>query len=119
MKTTGAQLFRKLNVLLAILLCSVLAFVQPVTAQAASHPDAVLQQSLDVAEKAPLVLLGGHFISGEALGVPQLERALLAPLVSSLLHRLYPIDKGAAPSPHASSVSKDDCGLYTILTKGP
>ncbi|MCP2045116.1 hypothetical protein L1278_003177 [Pontibacter sp. HSC-36F09] len=53
------------------------------------------------------------------MGVPPLERALLAPLVSSLLHRLYPVDKGAAPSPYASPVSKDDCNLHTILTKGP
>lgn len=119
MKTTGAQLLQKLNVLLAVLLCSVLAFAQPVTAQPASKSGELHQYSLNDTKEAPPALLAGHFISGEALGASQIDKSLLFPLICSLLHKLYLVSNGAAPAPHSYPASRGDCGLHTILIKGP
>jgi hypothetical protein len=118
MKTTGAQLLQKLNVLLAVLLCSVLAFAQPVTAQPASKSGELHLYSLNDTDEAPLTLLAGHFISGESLGASQVDKSLLFPLVCSLLHKLYSAGNGAAPAPHSYPASRGDCGLHSILIKG-
>ncbi|SIT81873.1 hypothetical protein [Pontibacter indicus] len=120
MKTTVAQVLKKLNVLLTILLCGVLTIALPATVQANNLPKRLFQESTNTVEEAPLAFFLGDYTPGEVVGLPQLERSLLAPLFYLLLQKIYPNGKGAIPAVvHASSASKDDCGLYIIQTKGP
>ncbi|WP_018478875.1 hypothetical protein [Pontibacter roseus] len=119
MKPTGRQVLTKLNVLLAVLLCSVLAYALPVAAQAAAHPEeSVIQKRLNTADEAPLVLLAGKCTSGEE-GILQLDKSLLLPLFYSLLQKLYAGGPGTATAPNSYPASRGDCGLHTIFTKGP
>lgn len=119
MKTTVAQVLKKLNVLLTILLCGVLTIALPATVQANNLPEGLYQESTNTVEEAPLAFFLGDYTPGEVVGLPQLERSLLTPLFYLLPQKNYPNGKGAIPAPHASAASKDDCGLYIIQTKGP
>ncbi|MDX5481884.1 MAG: hypothetical protein LPK07_09390 [Hymenobacteraceae bacterium] len=119
MKTTGIQVLKKLNVLLAVLLCGVLAFAMPVTVKAAPAQDAAPQEVTDLAAENQLVLFAGEVSSGEPEAVLQLDRSFLTPILQVLLQRLYPQATTTAPAPHSYPASKGDCGLHTILTKGP
>ncbi|MFD2513285.1 hypothetical protein ACFSRY_05360 [Pontibacter locisalis] len=117
MNVTGIQVFKKLNILLAVLLCSLFAFAIPVTTKAAT--DATHQESIHLAAESPLVLFAGEVSSGEPEAVLLLNKSLLTPILSAILVRLYPENANIAPAPHSFPASKGDCGLHTILTKGP
>lgn len=119
MKITGMQVFGKLKILLAVLLCSVLAFAMPVTVKAAPTPDAAYQDNIDFTAENQLVLFAGEVSSGEPEAVLQLDKSLLTPILQVLLQRLYPQNTCKASAPHSYPASKGDCGLHTILTKGP
>ncbi|GAB3201166.1 hypothetical protein ABID22_003392 [Pontibacter aydingkolensis] len=119
MKSTGIQIYKKLNLLLAVLLCSMLAFTIPITVKAAPTSDTAYQDNVDYSAENQLVLFAGEVCSGEPEAVLQLDKSLLAPILQVLLQQLYPNLQNASPAPHSYPASKGDCGLHTILTKGP
>ena len=115
----GIQVVKKLHVLLAVLLCSVLAFAMPGTVKAVPATVVAQQESLDHTSEQQQVLFAGEVSSGESEGVLQLDRSLLTPILQVLLQQLYPLTSSTAPAAHSYPASKGDCGLHTILTKGP
>jgi hypothetical protein len=119
MKTTGIKAIKKLHVLLAVLLCGVLAFAMPVPVHATPSDVTAQQDIVNLSNDSPLVLFAGEISSGEPEAVLQLDRSLLAPILQVLLQKLYPQAIHTAPAPHSYPASKGDCGLHTILTKGP
>ncbi|MDX5435587.1 MAG: hypothetical protein LPK03_00220 [Pontibacter sp.] len=114
----GIQVIKKLNVLLAVLLCSVFAFALPVTVKAAPVWDTEQQENVGFSAENQLVLFAGEVSSGEPEAVLQLDKSLLTPILQ-ILQKLYPKTIHTAPAPHSYPASKGDCGLHTILTKGP
>ena len=119
MKTLGTQATKMLHVLLAVLLCSMMAFAMPVTVKAAPATDAAQQESVGHTSEHQQVLFAGEVSSGESEAVLQLDRSLLTPIIQFLLQNLYPYTPASSPAPHSYPASKGDCGLHTILTKGP
>ena len=111
-------MLKKLKVLLAVMLCSMLAIAIPVSLQAAPTEAADQQRQIEHAEDASL-LLAEEVNSGEVEAVLILDKSLLTPLFYSLLQHLYPNSLGTSPAPLPCPASKDDCGLHNILTKGP
>ncbi|MHA6248263.1 hypothetical protein ACXYMU_10030 [Pontibacter sp. CAU 1760] len=108
-----------MNILLAILLCSVLVSAIPVTARAAQSPNVTQHDAIDLTLENQLVLFAGEVSSGVPEAVLQLDKSLLAPVLHVLLQRLYPQGQRSVPAPHSYPASKGDCGLHTVLTKGP
>ncbi|WP_439882745.1 hypothetical protein ACSX1A_06150 [Pontibacter sp. MBLB2868] len=119
MKTMGIQVVKKLHVLLAVLLCGVFAFAMPVTVKAAPTQHAAQQSVVDLAAAQQIVLFAGDVTSGAPEAVLQLDRSLLTPILQVLLQQLYPLTSSTAPAAHSYPASKGDCGLHSILTKGP
>lgn len=119
MIATGIQVIKKLHVLLAVMLCAVLAFAMPVPVHAAPSQEATQQDLLDLSVEKQLVLFAGEISSGEPEAVLQLDKALLTPILRVVLQQLYPQAQNAAPAPHFHPASNGGCGLHTILTKGP
>ncbi|MBC5992205.1 hypothetical protein [Pontibacter cellulosilyticus] len=91
----------------------------PVTLKAAPVLDVSQQENVDFAAENQLVLFAGEVSSGEPEAVLQLDKSLLTPIFQVLLQQLYPSAQFTAPAPHSYPASKGDCGLHTILTKGP
>jgi hypothetical protein len=119
MKLTGIQVFKKLNILLAALLCSILAIALPVDLKAEPTIPADQQQLTNHTEEIPLLFVAGDATPGEAKGILQLDKTLLTPLLYALLLQLYPHPQDTVPSPQTYAATKSDCGLHTILIKGP
>ncbi|OKL40111.1 hypothetical protein [Pontibacter flavimaris] len=117
MKSVGIPLFKSITLLLAVLLCGILAFAVPATATAG--PAAARQESTTFADKAPFILVAGEITSGEAEGMLQLDRSLLTQHLQFFLQRFYPNTRDTTQAPHSYPASKGDCGLHTILIKGP
>ncbi len=105
-----------MGLLLAVVLCSLFAVAAPVSAEVAPAPQSGTVKS---AEQPAFTLIAGSVVSGEVEGVLQLDRAPLTPLLQAFLHTLYPQPQDTAQAPHSFPASKGDCGLHTILTKGP
>lgn len=117
MITRGASFLKKLSVLLALLLCTVLTFALPVVTHAAPSKEA--KQTLSVASDVSLVLTAGEVSSGDTKGVLQLDKAQLGRLFRTLLRQLYPQYAAFPAVPAFYAFSKTNCGLHSILTKGP
>lgn len=117
MKSVGIPLFKSITLLLPVLLCGILAFAVPATATAA--PAAARQESINVADQAPFILVAGEITSGGAEGVLQLDRSLLAQHLQFFLQNIYPQPQDTILPIRSYQASKGDCGLHTILTKGP
>lgn len=118
MESTGIQLFKKVNVLLAVLCCCVFTLAIPAPLQAAPPTDAAQVKSIGLAVENPLVVYVGN-VSCDPKDALLLERSLLTPVLLAWLQNLYPQNEVLAPTTRSFSASKDDCGLHTILTKGP
>jgi hypothetical protein len=117
MITMGASLLKKLSVLLAVLLCSVLTVALPVVTHAV--PDKAATQNIGVdKEDVALALTAGEVSSGDAEAVLQLDKALLGQLFRTLLQQAYPQHLISPAVPAFYAFSKED-HLHTILTKGP
>ncbi|WP_162055021.1 hypothetical protein [Pontibacter pamirensis] len=115
----GASCLKKLYVLLAVLLCSVLTLAVPVVSQAAS-PDIVASTlQVDADNESPFQLTAGDVSPGDAEAVLQLDKSPLSQVFQNLLQQKYPEQADAPAVPSFYSFSRRDCGLYTILTKGP
>ena len=119
MKLTGIQLLKKVNVLLAVLLCCVLAFSMPVPVKAAAKSYTTQQPSIESDTENPLDLYAGKVCAGETEAVLLLGKSLLTPVMQAILQHLYPNSNAAAPAPFSFPATKGDSGLHTILTKGP
>ncbi|WP_266202357.1 hypothetical protein [Pontibacter kalidii] len=117
MKSVGIPFLKSISLLLAVLLCGILAFAVPATVTAA--PTAAQQESITFADQAPFILVAGEITSGEAEGVLQLDRSLLTPLLQFFLQHIYPQPQDTTLPTRSYQASKGDCGLHTILTKGP
>lgn len=118
MGTEGIALLKKLNVLLAALLCCMFSVVVPAPVHAAPSAEAAQQESIDLTAGNTLVLIAGQ-TSGEAEAMLQLDRALLVPALQLMLQKLYYEVVCTAPAPHSFPASKGDCGLHIILAQGP
>lgn len=117
-KATMAPIFKKLSLLLAILLCSALAFMVPATVQAAPATETDL--SIHTSDEATFSVAAGEVSAGETEGVLQkTEQALFSPLSKVVLQLLYPQPqiKEAVPLQHSSHAGAKL--LHSILTKGP
>ena len=119
MKTTGIQLLKKLHVLLAAWLCCLLVIAIPVRLQATPTATAELQREIAQADDEDFLLVAGEVTSAEIQAVLLLDKFLLTPQYYALLHHLYPGTQSPLPASPPGAASKDDCGLHTILTKGP
>lgn len=115
----GASFFKKLYVLLAVLLCSVLTIAMPVAAQAASPNTVMHVPQVEEDDALPFQLIAGEVSPGDAEAVLQLDKAFLNQVFQDLLQHVYPEYSGGAAVPAFYSFSRRDCGLHTILTKGP
>jgi len=119
-KTTGVRIYKKLRLLLAVMLCCVLACAKPVVAQAAQH-EARLGQTpaVDAPYDAPFSFAAGELSPGAPEGMLQVDKVLLTPLLKQLIRQLY------ASKPVAKNTSQfvfcfsGTATRYSILTKGP
>jgi len=119
MKITGIQFFKKLGMWLAMLLCSLLTAMQPVPLQAAPARQTVAAGTVSPSDQDPLTLFAGETNVAEALGVLQLDKDLLIPILHAFLDKSYPQFKTSGAVHGAFPASKGDSGLHTILTTGP
>lgn len=117
MKLTGIQMFKKLSVLLAVLLCSVFVFAAPVAVKAAPSDDVAQWESIHLT-KYPLELVAGESSAGEVKGMLEVDRTMLTGLLQLFID-FYPQPVDAVPVLRSFPSSKDDCGLHTIFIKGP
>ena len=117
MITRGASFLKKLSVLLAVLLCSVLTVALPVITHATPAKAAIKSDGVDQ-EDASSALSAGEVSSSDAEAVLQLDKVLLGPLFRTLLQQVYPKHFISPPVPAFYAFSKED-RLHTILTKGP
>ncbi|MFD3003210.1 hypothetical protein ACFS7Z_22805 [Pontibacter toksunensis] len=113
----GASFLKKLSVLLAVLLCSVLTVALPVITHATPAKAATQSVGMDK-EDVSLALSAGEVSSGDAEAILQLDKALLGQLFRTLLQQVYPKYFISPAVPAFYAFSKED-HLHTILTKGP
>lgn len=105
--------------LLAVLLCSVSIIAMPVVAEAASPATETQSPDRSADDDSPSQLTAGDVSPGEAEAVLQLDKAVINQVLQNLLQHAYPKHSGSPAVPAFYSFSRRDCGLYTILTKGP
>lgn len=66
-----------------------------------------------------LILFAGEVSSGEPEAVLQFYKTSFLPLLRAYLHTLFSESNNIVAAPIDFQSSKGDCGLHTILTKGP
>lgn len=113
----GLSFLKKLYVLVAVLLCSVLLSAVPVASLAGPSSPVTQISGLAGSDDSPCTLTAGEVSSGEA--VLQLDKTLLIQLMQHVLQQNYPEHLAFPAVPAFYSFSKRDNGLHTILTKGP
>lgn len=74
---------------------------------------------MDGPANLPFAVKAGEVSSGDSEAVLQFEEFLLAQIVQNLLQQNYPLHSGSTAVPAFYTFSKGDCGLNSILTKGP
>ena len=119
MKKTGIRAFHELNILLAIMLCILFTCFLPATVKATPTSDKVSEVSVDNTLDSSQILFAGETSSNEPEGMLRINRNILLPALHIVLQTLYPQTNLLSNSPHSYPASKGDCGLHTILTKGP
>lgn len=119
---TKVPFFKKLSLLLAILLCSVLAFmvVVPATAKAVPAPDTAKELCIHSSDEVPFVIVAGEVSAGEVEGILQkAEKPLWSPLEAFLLQLIYPQSLSNEAIPGHHPLHSGSKLLHSILTKGP
>ena len=120
MITIGTSFFEKLSVLLVMMLCCTLTLSMPVVSYAAEPSGSAVPTDRIAAEDAlPFTVTAGEVSAGDTKAVLQLEKYLLAQPVHSLFRQIYPAYASSPAVPAFYAFSKRDCGLNSILTKGP
>lgn len=119
MITMGTSFLKKLYVLLAVLLCSVLVIAMPVVSHAGTSTPVAHNLSVDESADSSFTITAGEVSPGDAEAVLQLDKAPLAQLIQSVLEQRYPVQPDSPAIPAFYSFLKKDSGLYAILTKGP
>ena len=120
MKGTELSDFRKLSLLLALLLCSLFAFTLPASASTVPAPYTQIFHDASSADEAPFILIAGEVSAGETEGVlRQYEKTLLPPFAKAFLQLLYPqLLTSEAPPAHHPFLPWSNF-RHSILTKGP
>lgn len=119
-KTTEVLNFKKVSLLLAMLLCSVLAFAVPVASKAAIGLDTPKERQVHASDEAPFSVIAGEVSAGEAEGVlPQVEKLSLSMLPKLLLQQLYPEPINSEAVPAHAPFHLGSSIRHSILTKGP
>ncbi|WP_460925190.1 hypothetical protein [Pontibacter brevis] len=120
MKTTGVHILKRLSLLLAILLGSVLAFAAPVAAKAAPTPEPAKEANVHATDDAPFIIAAGEVSAGESEGILQKsERTLWTPLSKAFLQLIYPQALHAEAIPACYPFHSGTILQHSILTKGP
>lgn len=120
MITRGTSFFKKLSVVLAMVLCWVLALSMPAVSYAVvPSVSAVPAAQVAAEDELPFAVTAGEVSAGDTKGVLQLERHQPAQLTHSLLQQIYTAHASSPAVPAFYAFSKMDCGLHSILTKGP
>jgi len=124
MITKGAPFSKKLSVLLGVVFCCMLLVAKPFGLYAAgihASPSPAAAESSYMGESAdlPFAVETGEVSSGDPEAVLQLDQILLAQSVHSLLRPRYPVGSGSPAVPAFYAFPKSNCGLHSILTKGP
>lgn len=112
--------FKRVSLLLAMLLCSVLAFAVPVATKANTGLDLTKEQHVHISDEAPFSLIAGEVSAGEAEGVlPQVEKLTLTQFTKLLLQQLYPEPLNSRAVTAHFSFHLGSSIRHSILTKGP
>ncbi|WP_161888686.1 hypothetical protein [Pontibacter russatus] len=119
MVTTGTSFFEKLSVVLALVLCAFLTLSMPAVSYASPAGSGAPAAQVAAEDELPFAVTAGEVAAGDAKGVLQLERAPLVQLTSSLLRQVHTAHASSPAVPAFYAFSKMDCGLHSILTKGP
>ena len=119
MKTKGIQVIQKLNVLLAVLLCCILALHVPDTLQAAPMADTTQESLLKQISQAQADLIAGELALVEAKAILQLNKLTPGMFLHALWQRLHLAAEARAPGFHRSPAFKSDTGLHVIFRQGP
>jgi hypothetical protein len=118
MKKAPLRVIYSIYLVLAVLLCSIL-MLTPSNANANSISSVNQQESLYDNAEASQILFAGDIASGEVEGLIQLGKSQLLPFIKVYFQLLYPQSNTIGAAPNDYPASKGDCGLHTILTKGP
>ncbi len=118
MKKAGLRVLKSIHFGLAVLLCTLIMLL-PTVSSATPSPVISQQESLHEEDLAPAILFAGECAAGEMEGLSQLSKFQWAPCFKAYLLLLYPRSATSGAAPNDYPASKGDCGLHTILTKGP
>ncbi|MHC2991218.1 hypothetical protein OB13_06330 [Pontibacter sp. HJ8] len=119
MKTTGIQVFKKLHILVGVLLYSILSLAVHPDLKAAPTVPVDHQHLTHPTKEQHLQFLADDATPGKAKAIRQLNKSLLTPLFYTLLLPLYPQLQDTSPALQTLSATNTDCGLYSIQIKGP
>lgn len=99
-------------------MCSILLFALPASANIAPTLSNSQHQEVTTADQPSLTLFAGE-VAGASEGVLQLDKLALPAFIAAFLKVYYPQTTKLATAPNDFPASRGDCGLHTILTKGP
>ncbi|MCC9135991.1 hypothetical protein ACFSKU_16090 [Pontibacter silvestris] len=116
MKRVGLSTHLKVSMLLAALLCLVMAIATPVKASSCATAPATVAHT--ASDQLPFTVIAGETVSTPALITLQAEKALLLQVIAAVLNQLYP-QSGAEQLPNPLSFSRAVTAHFTALTKGP
>lgn len=113
-------MYKKLSVLLAIVLCSLFVFAVPEAAKATPAPETAESAHLHTSDEAQFSITAGEVSAGDAEGIlQQVNKNLLSPLTKLLLQLLYPQFLISEPVPAHHPFLSGSSIRHSILTKGP
>lgn len=115
----GSSFLKKLSVLLAVLLCSVLALALPVVSYASPADNLTSLSAADVSDDVHFSFTAGEVTSGDPEAVLQLDKTSFGHIYQFLLQHIYPEQFNSPSIPAYYAFSVRDCSLSSILTKGP
>lgn len=119
MLTTGVPFLKKLSVLLAIMLCSVMILALPVVSYAAPSENETSLLAADVSDDVRFTFTAGEVTSGSPEAVLQIDKTAFRSVFLYLLQHIYPENFLSPAIPAFYTFSVKECSLTSILTKGP